>query len=133
MYCSVDVQYVIQTLDGYEAACWSKLKKEILRHYEADRVVQKHKPADMERFAAKWRNVPCHSLTQWRHYYTKYHTIAGGPFTKGHLSREDYNAYFLIGIHRPLRQVIENRILQSNPFCGDVDQYTVKEINDAAE
>jgi hypothetical protein len=87
----------------------------------------------VERFSAKRRNVPCHSLTQWRHYYTKYHTIAGGPLTKGHLSREDYNVYFLIGIHRPLQQVIENHILQSNPFRGDIDQYTVKEIDDAAE
>jgi hypothetical protein len=48
MYCSVDVRYVIQTLEGYEAARWSKLKKEILRHYDADQVFQKHKPADVE-------------------------------------------------------------------------------------
>jgi hypothetical protein len=133
MYCSVDVQNIIQSMESYEARRWSKLKRDILRQFDAERVYQKYKPADVERFAARKRNEPCYSLTQWRKYFVKYNIIAGGPLRKGHLSREDYNAYFLIGVHRPLRQALENRILQTNPYRGDVDQYTVKEVDEAAE
>ncbi|KAF8158653.1 hypothetical protein K438DRAFT_1620500, partial [Mycena galopus ATCC 62051] len=133
MYCAVDVQYVIRTLEGYEVNRWAMLKRDILKHYDAERVYQKHKPVDVKRYVAKHREKTCSSLTQWRHYYTKFHSIAGGPLTKGHLSREDYNAYFWIGIHPSLHQIIENRILQANPWQGDMDQYTVKEIDDAAE
>ncbi|KAJ7221228.1 hypothetical protein B0H12DRAFT_984065, partial [Mycena haematopus] len=132
-YCSIDTQYVIQTLEGYSPPRWSRLKREILKHFDADRMYQKYKPADVERFAARRCHKPCYSLTNWRKYFIKYNTIAGGPLTKGYLSREDYNAYFFIGIHRPLRQILENRILQANPFRGDAAQYTVAEINAAAE
>jgi hypothetical protein len=59
--------------------------------------------------------------------------IVGGPLKKGFLTREDYNTYFLIGVHRPLRQVLENRIMQAHPYRRDEDQYTVSEVNDAAE
>ncbi|KAF8210439.1 hypothetical protein K438DRAFT_1456073, partial [Mycena galopus ATCC 62051] len=134
MYCSVDVQYVIHTLEGYEVSRWSVLKRDILRHYDAERGLRRFgNKFDVKRYVAKHREKTCTSLTQWRHYYTKFHSIAGGPLTKGHLSREDYNAYFWIGIHQSLRQIIENRILQTNPWRRDTDQYTVKEIDDAAE
>ncbi|KAJ6481130.1 hypothetical protein C8R45DRAFT_831870, partial [Mycena sanguinolenta] len=132
-YCTIDVQYVIQTLDGFDPPRWSQLKREILKHFDADRMYQKYKPADVERFAAQHSQKSCHNLTAWRRYFVKYSTIAGGPLKKGYLSREDYNAYFFVGIQRPLRQILENRILQTNPFRDDTAQYTVAEINAAAD
>ncbi|KAJ7018497.1 hypothetical protein C8F04DRAFT_1327408 [Mycena alexandri] len=132
-YCSIDVQNVIQTMESFERSRWTRLKKEILRHFDAERVYQKYKPADVEKYAMKKRQETCYSLTQWRKYFIKYNSIAGGPLTKGYLSREDYNAYFLIGIQRPLRQILENRILQANPYRNDEAQYTIREINEAAE
>ncbi|KAJ7016514.1 hypothetical protein C8F04DRAFT_1281195 [Mycena alexandri] len=132
-YCSIDVQNVIQTMESFERSRWPRLRKEILRHFDAERVYQKYKPADVEKYAMKKRQEACYSLTQWRKYFVKYNSIAGGPLTKGYLSREDYNAYFLIGIQRPLRQILENRILQSNPNRNDEAQYTIREINEAAE
>jgi hypothetical protein len=39
----------------------------------------------------------------------------------------------MIGVNRPLRQTLENRIIQTNPYRGQDDQYTVREIDDAAE
>ncbi|KAJ7735338.1 hypothetical protein B0H16DRAFT_1731375 [Mycena metata] len=47
--------------------------------------------------------------------------------------KEDYNAYFLIGIQRPLRQILENRIMQASPYRHDEAQYTIREINEAVE
>jgi hypothetical protein len=65
MYCSVDIQNVIQTMDGFEIRQWAKLKRDMLKHFDADRVFQKYKPADVESFAARKRAQTCHSLTQW--------------------------------------------------------------------
>ncbi|KAJ7165279.1 hypothetical protein C8R46DRAFT_900529 [Mycena filopes] len=132
-YCTIDVQNVIQTMEGYEHYRWGKLKKEILQFYDAERVYQKYKPADVDRYATKMRQKPCYSLTQWRKYFLRYNAIAGGPLQKGYLSCEDYNAYFLIGIHLPLRQLLENRVHQSNPYQDDMAQYTIRELNAAAE
>jgi hypothetical protein len=109
------------------------LKPELLKYFDVDRVYQKYKPVDVEAYAARKRSQTCYNLTQWRGYFLKYNTITGGPLSRGHLSREDYNAYFLLGINVTLRQVLENRILQVNPHRDDEDPYTVAEINEAAE
>ncbi|KAJ7612798.1 hypothetical protein DFH06DRAFT_1344885 [Mycena polygramma] len=132
-YCSIDVQNVLRTMEGYRARDWARLRKEILRHFDAERALQKYKPADVKKFAMKMRTRSCYNLTQWRKYFVKYNAIAGGPLHRKHLSQEDYYAFFQIGIHRPLRQVLENRILQSDPYRGDEEQYTIKEWNRAAE
>ncbi|KAJ7645044.1 hypothetical protein DFH06DRAFT_1333344 [Mycena polygramma] len=132
-YCTIDVQNVIRTMDGFRSRNWAKLRREILKHFDAERALQKYKPADVKKYAMKMRNQPCHNLTQWRKYFVKYNAIAGGPLNRGHLSQEDYFAFFQVGIHRSLRQVLENRILQTNPYRGDEDQYTIKEWNRAAE
>jgi hypothetical protein len=63
-YCTVDVQNVIQTMEGYEQRKWSKLRKEILKQFDAERALQKYKPADVERYAAKMKSQPCYNLTQ---------------------------------------------------------------------
>ncbi|KAK6992719.1 hypothetical protein R3P38DRAFT_2412574, partial [Favolaschia claudopus] len=132
-YCTVDVQNVIRTLNGYAQKQWEQLKQEILRVFDAERVLQKYKPADVEHYAAKHRTRTCDNLTQWREYHRKFNKIAGGPLSKKHLSREDYNAYFWIGVNKPLRQVLESRILQLNPYRSHKAQYTVREIDQAAE
>ncbi|KAF8198322.1 hypothetical protein K438DRAFT_1967068 [Mycena galopus ATCC 62051] len=132
-YCAVDTQNVIRALDGFQKGRWKRLRKELLQAFDADRVFQKYKPADVEHYVAKKQQQVCHNLTQWREYFVKFHKIAGGPLAKGHLKLEDYNAYFFIGIHPSLRQLLETRILLANPRKRDREQYTVKEINDAAE
>lgn len=132
-YCSIDVQNAIRTMEGFVQRKWNKLRREIHKYYDADRALQKYKPADVKTYSKKMRSRPCHNLTQWRKYFVKYNTIAGGPLDRGHLSREDYNTFFQLGIQLTLRQILENRILQTNPWRGDEDQYTVKEWNTAAE
>lgn len=86
-YCSMDVQNVIQTMDCYEYKRWSKLRREMLKHYDAERVLQCYKPVDVQRYAIKARGTTCYSLTQWRKYYVKYNTIAGGPLRRGTSAR----------------------------------------------
>ncbi|KAJ7104378.1 hypothetical protein B0H15DRAFT_942371 [Mycena belliarum] len=131
-YCSVDVQNVIYTLDTFEQRQWSRLKRDILRYFDAERAVQKYKPADVEDYVVKMRSRNMRTLTQWRKYYIKYNIIAGGPLQRGHLSRGDYNEYFWIGINRSIRPLLENRVRQSNLYRGD-EQYTVAELNEAGE
>jgi hypothetical protein len=133
LYCSTDVQNIIRTLDGYEYRKWGVLRPQLLKFFDVDRVYQKYKLIDVKTYAARKRLQTCYNLTQWRRYFLKFNTIAGGPLSKAHLNREDYNSYFLLGINPMLRQVLENRILQVNPRCDDDDQYTVAEINEAAE
>lgn len=132
-YCSIEVQNVIQTMECFHQHKWSRLRKELLKHYDAERALQKYKPADVYAYALKMRHRACYSLTQWRKYYVKYNSIAGGPLNRHHMGREDYLAYFWMGIHKPLRQILENRILQSNPYRDDEAQYTMKELDTAAD
>jgi hypothetical protein len=132
-YCSTDVQNVIRTMECYHQKRWLRLKRDILKFFDAERALQKYKPSDVYAYAFKKRSQGCHSLTQWRRYYVKYNAIAGGPLNRRHLGLEDYLAYFWMGIPKQLRQILENRILQSNPHRDDEAQYTMKEINTAAE
>jgi hypothetical protein len=98
-YCPTDVQNIIRTLDGYEYRKWGVLKPQLLKFFDADRVYQKYKPIDVETYAARKRLQTCYNLTQWHRYFLKFNTIAGGPLSKGHLNREDYNTYFLLRIN----------------------------------
>ncbi|KAJ7111469.1 hypothetical protein C8R44DRAFT_633348, partial [Mycena epipterygia] len=132
-YCSIDVQNVIQTIESYDQKKWPRLRRDILRHFDAERVLQKYKPADVQRYAIKARGTTCYTLTQWRRYFVKYNTIAGGPLRRGHLSKEDYSAFFWFGINPPLRPILENWVLQTNHYRDDEAQYTLKELNAAAE
>jgi hypothetical protein len=127
------VQNIIRTLDGYEYRKWGFLKPQLLKFFDVDRVYQKHKRIDVKTYAVRKRLQTCYNLTQWRRYFLQFNTIAGGPLSKGHLNHEDYNTYFLLGINPMLWQVLENHILQVNPHRDDDDQYTVAEINEAAE
>jgi hypothetical protein len=43
MYCSIGIQNVIQSMDNFESHKWSKLKRDILRQFDVDRVFQNPK------------------------------------------------------------------------------------------
>jgi hypothetical protein len=36
MYCSIDIQNVVQSMDSFESHKWSKLKRDILRQFDAE-------------------------------------------------------------------------------------------------
>ncbi|KAJ6624339.1 hypothetical protein B0H10DRAFT_1645136, partial [Mycena sp. CBHHK59/15] len=132
-YCSTDVQNFIQSSEYFIKNNWTQLHKEILKFYDAELATQKYKPSDVVAYTLKSKNRPCYNLTQWKKYFTKYHSIAGGPLQQGHLNKENYQVYFWLGIHPTLRQILENRILQQNPWRNGEDEYTFKEISNAAE
>ncbi|KAJ7109525.1 hypothetical protein C8R44DRAFT_635591, partial [Mycena epipterygia] len=131
-YCSADVQNVVQAMDSFYKNKWTKLRKEILKFYDAERAAQKYKPSDVVTYTLKSKNHPCFNLTQWRKYFVKYNSIAGGPYRRGHLSKDNYLGYYWLGIHSTLRQILENRILQQRSQ-HDNSQYSMNEINGAAE
>ncbi|KAJ7641992.1 hypothetical protein FB45DRAFT_737732, partial [Roridomyces roridus] len=131
-YCSINVQNVIKSLESYHRRRWESLRKDILRLYDADRVLQKYKPGDVVTYTLKTKDNMCVNLTQWRKYLVKYQTIAGGPYQRGHLNREGYLTYFWLGIHQNLRMLLETYILQRHPH-RDNTPYTIDQVNAAAE
>jgi hypothetical protein len=59
--------------------------------------------------------------------------MAGMLLQQGHITKLNYDVYFLLGIESDLRRTLEHRITQMNPGRNNQRQYTVKEINEAAE
>ncbi|KAJ6499509.1 hypothetical protein C8R47DRAFT_1258610 [Mycena vitilis] len=132
-YCSTDVQGFIRASEYFHKQNWPKLRKEILRCYDADRATSRYKPSDIATYTLKTQKRPFHSLSQWKKYFIKYKTMAGMLLQQGHLTKLNYDVYFWLGIHPDLRPILEQRILQLNPRRKSGRQLTVKEISDAAE
>jgi hypothetical protein len=59
--------------------------------------------------------------------------MAGTLFQQGHITKLNYDVYFLLGIEQDLRRTLEQRIMQMHPERNNKRQYSVKEINEAAE
>ncbi|KAJ7655773.1 hypothetical protein DFH06DRAFT_1329208 [Mycena polygramma] len=132
-YCSTDVQGFIRASEYFHKHNWPKLRKEILRCYDADRATSRYKPSDIAAYTLKTQKRPFHSLSQWKKYFIKYKTMAGMLLQQGHLTKLNYDVYFWLGIHPDLRPILEQRILQLNPRRKSGRQLSVKEISDAAE
>ncbi|KAJ7635973.1 hypothetical protein DFH06DRAFT_1336122 [Mycena polygramma] len=132
-YCSTDVQGFIRASEHYERHNWLKLRKEILRWYDADRATTRYKPSDITTYTLKTQKRPFHSLSKWKKYFIKYKTMAGILLRQGHLTRANYDIYFWLGLHPDLRQIFEQRILQLNPMRKASRQFSVREISEAAE
>ncbi|KAJ7747056.1 hypothetical protein B0H16DRAFT_1462280 [Mycena metata] len=57
----------IKVMEAFLKTKWPKLWQEILKHYDAERTLQKYKPADIKDYAMKMRNKGCYNLTQrWK-------------------------------------------------------------------
>ncbi|KAJ7062201.1 hypothetical protein C8F01DRAFT_1252030 [Mycena amicta] len=131
-YCSTNVQNVIRTMEYFRTPRWTGLRREILRMFDAERTQHKYRPVDVVSFAREMNKRSLNSMTQWRRYSVKYNTIAGGPYTQGRLSEENYLGYFWFGIPKDLRTALEARILQGRSL-QDLKQYSMNEISTAAE
>ncbi|KAJ6452563.1 hypothetical protein C8R47DRAFT_1229380 [Mycena vitilis] len=132
-YCSTDVQGFIRASKYYQKRSWLKLRREILLSYDADRANSKYKPSDVARYTLKTQSRPFHNLSQWKGYYRKYKTMAGALVQQGHITRVNYDVYFWLGVEQDLRRTLEQRINQLNPGRNMRNQYSVREINEAAE
>ncbi|KAJ7160476.1 hypothetical protein C8R46DRAFT_905992, partial [Mycena filopes] len=132
-YCAADVQSFIRASDNYQKANWPRLRREILKCYDAERAIIRFRPSDITTYTVKTKNRPFLNLSQWKRYFIKYKTMAGTLLQQGHITKVNCDVYFWMGIHQDLRRVLEYRILQHNPKRDSKHQYTMKEINEAGE
>ncbi|KAJ7746658.1 hypothetical protein B0H16DRAFT_1889061 [Mycena metata] len=132
-YCSTDVQSFIRASVHYQKNDWRRLRREILKCYDAERAVTRFRPSDITTFTIKTKNRPIVNLSQWKKYYIKYKTMAGTLLQQGHITKVNSDVYFWMGIHRDLRRILEYRILQYNTGRDSRKQYTMAEINEAGE
>ncbi|KAJ6482260.1 hypothetical protein C8R47DRAFT_1217910 [Mycena vitilis] len=132
-YCAPDVQGFIRASKYYQQWNWPKLRREILQSYDADRATSRYKPSDIATYTLKTQSKPFHNLSQWKKYFIKYKTMAGILLQQGHITQVNYDVYFWLGIQLDLRRTLEQRINQLNPTRSFNRQYSVREINVAAE
>ncbi|KAJ6473986.1 hypothetical protein C8R47DRAFT_1294284 [Mycena vitilis] len=132
-YCSTDVQGFIRASKYYQNKQWPKLRREILQSYDADRATSRYKPSDIATYTLKTQSKPFQNLSQWKKYFIKYKTMAGILLQQGHITQVNYDVYFWLGIQIDLRRTLEQRINQLNPTRSSRRQYSVREINIAAE
>jgi hypothetical protein len=82
---------------------WTKLHKEILKCYDAERATSRYKPSDIASYTLKTQSRPFQNLSQWKKYFIKYKTMAGMLLHQGHITKLNYDVYFLLGIESDLR------------------------------
>lgn len=132
-YCSSDVGNFIRASTHYAKKNWPRLKHEILKYYDAERARKKYKPSDVRNYSLKMKNKPIYTLTQWKQYYTKYKTIAGGLRQNGDLSAKNYAGYFWVGIHRDLRDLLATRLSYMLPGHNPSKPYKIDQVTAVAE
>ncbi|KAJ6450732.1 hypothetical protein C8R47DRAFT_1230121 [Mycena vitilis] len=132
-YCSPDVQGFIRASKYFHQQRWPKLRHEILQSYDVDRATSRYKPSDVATYTLRTKSRPFQNLSQWKKYYRKYKTMAGTLLHQGHITQVNYDVYFWLGIELDLRRTLEQRINQLNPMRNIHRQYSVNEINIAAE
>jgi hypothetical protein len=132
-YCSAEVQAFIRASEHYRKRVWPRLRREILKCYDAEHAITQYRPSDITTYALKTKNKSIHNLSQWKRYYIKYKTMAGNLHQQGHITEVSVDVYFWLGIQKDLRRVLENRILQHAPKRDSQRPYSVREINNAAE
>ncbi|KAK7023221.1 hypothetical protein R3P38DRAFT_3195224 [Favolaschia claudopus] len=135
-YCSTDVQAFIKASEFFQKRDWPRLRREILRCYDVDRAAAQYRPGDITAYTQKTNKKVINNLTRWKKYYIRYKTMAGTLLQANQITRASADTYFWLGIHKDLRQVLENRILQMtvpNGGIGQAGYYSMYEINQAAE
>ena len=131
-YCSQEVTDFIEALSSYRNGNWIQLQKDILNYYDADLKEARYMPRDLRKLIRKWEKKSIKKLTKWRNYEREFITIAGWLEAKKRMTTEDVAAHFWQGIHRHLREIIENRLLAKSPKPDMTRPFTIKEITDTA-
>ncbi|KAK6977147.1 hypothetical protein R3P38DRAFT_3237515 [Favolaschia claudopus] len=135
-YCSTEVQAFIKASEFFQKRDWPRLRREILRCYDVDRATAQYRPGDITAYTQKTNKKVITNLSMWKKYYIRYKTMAGTLLQQNQITRPSADTYFWLGIHKDLRQVLENRILQLTAPKGGADQsgyYSMYDINQAAE
>ncbi|KAF7984505.1 hypothetical protein HWV62_13655 [Athelia sp. TMB] len=132
-YCSSKVKEFIQVLSSYMAKDWIKLKKDMMKYYDADLDVKRYKEQDLIKLVKSCREKRIENLSAWHRYARKFIPIAGWLKKKGKISNAEYATYYWIGIPRKFRHKLEDRLMARDPTRSLEEPFSIEEINQSAE
>ncbi|KAJ7494056.1 hypothetical protein FB451DRAFT_1020527 [Mycena latifolia] len=132
-YCSRSVEDFIRATNAFQDHNWTKLKKTILKYYDAELTRSGRRPEDELNLILKTRQRSLKTLTQWKNYYRKYLGIAGRLHAKGEISGMQYNRYFWDGMPNSLQMIPENKLTNKYPEHDLTEPFTVEKVSEAAE
>lgn len=132
-YCSNKVATFIEALESYTRPDWETLKKDLLMYYDADRSQQRYLPKDLLEFVRKSREQPMRTLTAWKQYCRRYIRIGGFLLSQKRITANDHALRFWQGIHRPLREILETKIITENPTINLEVPFPVAKVCEVAE
>jgi hypothetical protein len=125
-YCGSKTNRLIEVLKAYQEGNWPALKNQILKLFDADRDLKRYKIRDLDDFVRHRKSIPIKTLSDWTKFIKDFIAIAGWLQLRNKISDDDYSVYLWQGIHRKLRQKIEDRLLvgdvtrdMSTPFESD--------------
>ena len=113
-YCSSKVNKLIEALTSYQSNNWSQLEKDLLQYYDADFEGTRYTVKDLIALTKVWKTKQIKTLTRWKRYERKFTTIAGWLEAKSKITSDEKARYFWLGINKPLRSIIELRLITSS-------------------
>ena len=112
-YCTSKVARRIESYPSFTQGDYPQLIDDIL--YFAEKEEDIIDLAKVRPFTKEWRKWPVDFLQSFKRDHRKFFELIGPAIGKGTLDQKEYNKYFWEGIHRDLREKIENRLLVRNP------------------
>ncbi|KAJ6536665.1 hypothetical protein B0H10DRAFT_1668018, partial [Mycena sp. CBHHK59/15] len=132
-YCSRSVEDFIRATPAFQDQNWHKLKKTMLKYYDAELIRSGRRPEDVLTLILKTRQKSLKTLTQWKKYYRKYLGITGRLYARGKISAMQYNGYFWSGMPQSLQIILENKLTNKYPQHELTDPFTVEQVSEMAE
>ena len=133
-YCSQSVEDFITSCPTYIRPNWDRLKEDILKYYDAERMDTRIQLGDFVLFLQKQVRTPITTLSQWKKYNRKYLAYAGFLMRNEQLNETEYEGYFWYGIPEDLRSILEVRLQARNPtFDNSIDPWPVSVVQEVAE
>jgi hypothetical protein len=132
-YCSSKVVKLIEALTSYQSKDWDALEKDLHSYYDAALKDTRYIVRDLLNLTRTWKARPIKTLTKWKQYQRKFTTIAGWLETKKKISEAEKFSYFWHGINKPLREVIEIRLITGANPLAVTEPFPIEKVCEVAK
>ncbi|KAJ7864419.1 hypothetical protein B0H14DRAFT_2348530 [Mycena olivaceomarginata] len=106
-YCLQSVEDFIRAMPAFNDHNSLRLKKRILKYYDAELTRLGRRPKDVPNLILKSHQHSLKTLTQWKKYHRKYLGVAGRLHSKGKISELQFNGYFWSGMPDSLQMILK--------------------------
>ncbi|KAJ7740030.1 hypothetical protein DFH07DRAFT_751819, partial [Mycena maculata] len=127
-YCSRNVLHILEGMKHYSTPNWSLLCSHMANMFDADKDLQRHRPADLRKLTDKWQKIPIKTMSVWRKYLRQFTMIAGWLVHQGLIDDTESARYLWHGINSRPRHILENRLLAKDPKRDMTIPFTEDEI-----